>query len=170
MRGRSGQILFVNSLSATTPTPFETVYGPTKSFLTSFAHGLREELRGSGVSVTTLHPGATATDFHARAGMANTKFQDNSWKNSPALVAQQGYDAVRGGDASVIGGDSRPNAPASSTASSPRNERPAGKHASAATLGDAREALFTCRLTSQPLSDRGPAWSQRAGDRRRNLL
>jgi short-subunit dehydrogenase len=103
-RGR-GQILFVSSLSATTPTPFETVYGPSKSFLTSFAHSLLEEIRGSGVTITTLHPGATATEFHARAGMGATKFGDNSWKNSPALVAQQGYDGMRRGAASVIGGD-----------------------------------------------------------------
>lgn len=100
-----GRILLVSSLSATTPTPYETVYGPSKAFLTSFGHGLREELRGTGVQVTILHPGATATDFHARAGMHTTAFGDNSWKNSPAEVARQGYDALGRGETSVIGGD-----------------------------------------------------------------
>lgn len=100
-----GKVLLVSSLSATTPTPFEGVYGPSKSFLTSFGHGIREELRGTGVTVTILHPGATATDFHARAGMGATEFGDNSWKNDPALVARQGYEGMMRGETSLIGGD-----------------------------------------------------------------
>ena len=103
-RGR-GKLLLVSSLSATTPTPFESIYGPSKSFMTSFGHGLREELRGTGVDVTILHPGATATDFHIRAGMGNTRFGDNSWKNDPAEVARQGYEALKNGVTSLIGGD-----------------------------------------------------------------
>ena len=62
---RSGRILIVSSVSATTPTPFETVYGPSKAFGFSFAESLREELRGTGVSVTALLPGATNSEFHA---------------------------------------------------------------------------------------------------------
>lgn len=100
-----GKVLLVSSLSAMTPTPFESVYGPSKSFMTSFGHSLREELRGSGVGITILHPGATATDFHSRAGMGTTKFGDNSWKNDPAEVARQGYEALKRGVTSVIGGD-----------------------------------------------------------------
>ena len=100
-----GKILLVSSLSATTPTPYETVYGPSKAFLTSFGHSLREELRGTGVQITILHPGATATDFHARAGMGATTFGDNSWKNSPAEVALQGYEAMNRGETSLVGGD-----------------------------------------------------------------
>ncbi|MDO5658425.1 MAG: SDR family NAD(P)-dependent oxidoreductase [Paracoccus sp. (in: a-proteobacteria)] len=100
-----GKVLMVSSLSATTPTPYEGVYGPSKSFMTSFGHGLREELRGTGVTVTILHPGATATDFHARAGMGATGFGDNSWKNDPALIARQGYEAMLAEVTSLIGGD-----------------------------------------------------------------
>ena len=48
---RDGRILFTSSLSATTPTPYETVYGPTRAFVYSFAQSLREELRGTGVTV-----------------------------------------------------------------------------------------------------------------------
>jgi short-subunit dehydrogenase len=101
---KGGRVLFVSSLSATTPTPYESVYGPSKAFMTSFGHGLREELSGTGISLTILHPGATATEFHARAGMGATAFGDNSWKNDPALVAQQGYAALMAGETSVIGG------------------------------------------------------------------
>jgi len=101
----SGRVLFTSSISATTPTPYEPVYGPTRAFVLSFADGLREELRGTGVSVTTLLPGATDSEFHARAGMGDTKFGDNSWKNDRATVARQGVEALMRGRAHVVGGD-----------------------------------------------------------------
>lgn len=100
-----GRILIVSSVSATTPTPYETVYGPSKAFGFSFAESLREELKDRGVSVTALLPGATNSDFHANAGMGNTKFGDNSWKNDKTLVARQGYEALMGGEDHVVGGD-----------------------------------------------------------------
>jgi len=100
-----GKFLLVSSLSATTPTPYETVYGPSKAFLSSFGHGLREELVGTNVRITILQPGATATAFHAKAGMGSTAFGDNSWKNDPALVARQGYNALLAGETCVTGGD-----------------------------------------------------------------
>lgn len=100
-----GKILLVSSLSATTPTPYESVYGPTKAFLSSFGHGLREELLGTNVQITILHPGATATEFHARAGMDSNAFTDNSWKNDPKLVAHQGYQGLIRGQTSLVGGD-----------------------------------------------------------------
>lgn len=103
----SGRILITTSLSATTPTPYESIYGPTRSFMYSFAQGLREELREHGVSVTALLPGATATEFHDRAGMQQTKFGDNSWKNDPRLVAQLGVEALFAGRDHVVGGDRR---------------------------------------------------------------
>lgn len=106
----SGKLLLVSSLSAITPTPYESIYGPSKSFMTSFGHGLREELRGTGVEVTILHPGATATEFHQRAGMGNTRFGDNSWKNDPSEVARQGYEASKSGVTSLVGGDAETQA------------------------------------------------------------
>lgn len=100
-----GKILLVSSLSATTPTPYESVYGPSKAFLSSFGHSIREELAGTNVQITILHPGATATGFHATAGMGDTGFGDNSWKNDPVLVARQGYEGMKRGETSVVGGD-----------------------------------------------------------------
>lgn len=102
---RAGRILITSSCSALTPTPYESVYGPTRSFMLSFAQGLREEMKEHGVVVTALLPGATATDFHHTAGMDNTKLGSNDWKNDPALVAKQGLDALFAGDDHVVGGD-----------------------------------------------------------------
>ncbi len=118
-----GRILLVSSLSATTPTPYETVYGPSKAFLTSFGHSVREELRDTGVQITILHPGATATNFHERAGMGSTVFGDNSWKNSPAEVARQGYEAMKRGETSVVGGDAETQQAARDLRSLPEEEK-----------------------------------------------
>ncbi|MBT1545776.1 SDR family NAD(P)-dependent oxidoreductase [Curtobacterium aurantiacum] len=100
-----GRILIVSSISATTPTPFETVYGPSKAFGFSFAESLREELKDTGVSVTALLPGATDSDFHAHAGMNNTKLGPDFKKNDKTEVARQGYEALLAGDDHVVGGD-----------------------------------------------------------------
>ena len=99
------RILVTSSTSATTPTPYEPVYGPTKAFGFSFAESIREELRGEGITVTALLPGATDSDFHANAGMGDTVFGDNSWKNDRTEVARQGIDALLAGDDHVVGGD-----------------------------------------------------------------
>ncbi|EFL21475.1 short chain dehydrogenase/reductase family oxidoreductase [Streptomyces himastatinicus ATCC 53653] len=101
----SGRILITSSLSATLPTPYETVYGPSRAFTRMFALGLREELEEHGVSVTTLLPGATDSDFHARAGMNDTAFGPGMKKNSRVQVARQGFDALMSGRAQVVGGD-----------------------------------------------------------------
>lgn len=99
------RILIVSSTSATTPTPYEPVYGPTKAFGFSFAESIREELRHEGITVTALLPGATDSDFHARAGMGDTVFGDDSWKNDRTEVARQGVEALLAGDDHVVGGD-----------------------------------------------------------------
>ncbi|MFC4508287.1 MULTISPECIES: SDR family NAD(P)-dependent oxidoreductase [Streptomyces] len=101
---RRGRILITSSISATQPTPYETVYGPTRAFTYSFAESLREELRHDGIVVTALLPGATDSDFHARAGMGNTAI-GRMKKNDRTRVARQGYDALMKGRDHVVGGD-----------------------------------------------------------------
>lgn len=99
------RILITSSLSATLPTPYETVYGPSRAFTRMFALGLRENLRGTGVTVTTLMPGATDSDFHARAGMNDTAFGPAANKNDKVDVARQGFEALLAGRAQVVAGD-----------------------------------------------------------------
>lgn len=99
-----GRILVTSSISATTPTPYETVYGPSKAFGFSLAESLREELREHGITVTALLPGPTDSDFHAKAGMGDTPIGRGE-KNDKTLVARQGYDALMAGADHVVGGD-----------------------------------------------------------------
>ena len=101
---RAGRILISSSISASTPTPYETVYGPSKAFDRSFAQSLREELRGTGITVTALLPGATDSDFHQRAGMGSTAIGRGE-KNDKRLVAEQGVQAMLAGKHEVVGGD-----------------------------------------------------------------
>lgn len=102
---RRGRILMTSSVSATQPTPYETTYGPSRAFVYMFAESLRAEVLEHGISVTALLPGATDSDFHARAGMGDTKFGDNSWKNDKRVVARQGVDALFAGRDAVVGGN-----------------------------------------------------------------
>jgi short-subunit dehydrogenase len=99
-----GRILIVSSVSATTPTPYEGVYGATKAFGYSLAETLREELRGQDISVTALLPGATDTDFHSNAGMGDNTAIGREQKFPKEEVARLGYEGLMAGDDMVAGG------------------------------------------------------------------
>jgi uncharacterized protein len=83
------------------PGSFQAVYNASKSFLQSFAEALQEELRDSGVTVTSLMPGPTETDFFRRADMEDTKVGAAS-KDDPAQVAKQGFEALMKGERRVV--------------------------------------------------------------------
>lgn len=129
--GGDRRILIVSSVSATTPTPYEPVYGPTKAFGFSFAESIREELREEGIVVTALLPGATDSDFHANAGMGDTTFGDNSWKNDKTEVARQGIEALFAGDDHVVGGDAATKQAAIDNRTTPEPEKAARQGAMA---------------------------------------
>jgi uncharacterized protein len=98
-----GRILFTSSIAGTMPAPFEAVYGASKAFLTSFSQALRNELKGTGVTVTALMPGATETDFFRRAGLEDTKL-GVSEKDNAAEVAREGFEALMSGMDHVVAG------------------------------------------------------------------
>ena len=122
---QAGRILIVSSVSATTPTPYETVYGPSKAFGFAFAESLREELKDRGVSVTALLPGATDSDFHANAGLGQTVI-GRAAKNDKTLVARQGYDGLIRGTTTSSAVTKPPGRSPSTTARSPKPSRPPG--------------------------------------------
>lgn len=63
-----GLLINVASMAAYTPTPRMAVYGAGKAFVLSFTESLWAELRGSGVTVFALSPGATSTEFNSVVG------------------------------------------------------------------------------------------------------
>ncbi|MEU7005593.1 SDR family NAD(P)-dependent oxidoreductase [Streptomyces sp. NPDC046332] len=99
----AGRLLITSSIASTMPGSFHSVYNATKSFLQSFAQALREELKDTGVTVTSLMPGPTETDFFRRADMLATKV-GQSEKDDPAKVAEQGYEALMAGKGKVVAG------------------------------------------------------------------
>jgi short-subunit dehydrogenase len=111
VQGGAGKVLFTSSIAATSPGPFQAVYNASKAFIKSFAEGLREELRDTGVTVTTLMPGPTDTEFFDRAGMTDTKLGQTK-KDSPAQVAEEGYEALMAGKDHVVAGSAKNKAQA----------------------------------------------------------
>jgi uncharacterized protein len=101
-RGR-GRILITGSIAGFMPGSFQAVYNGTKAFLNSFSWALRNELKDTGVTVTCLMPGATATEFFERAGMEDTKVGQQE-KDDPIDVAKTGFDAMMRGDGDIVSG------------------------------------------------------------------
>jgi short-subunit dehydrogenase len=100
----SGKILITGSIAGFMPGTFQAVYNGSKAFLDSFSYALRNELEDTGVTVTCLMPGATDTDFFARADMLDTKVGTDDHKADPADVAKTGFDAMEKGEAAVVAG------------------------------------------------------------------
>jgi short-subunit dehydrogenase len=97
-----GRNLFTASIAAEMVAPREAVYSASKAFDLSFAKSLREELDGTGVTVTALQPGPTDTDFFHRAGMDNTQVgQKGKEESNPYDVAKDGFEALMKGSQHV---------------------------------------------------------------------
>lgn len=60
---RKGAIINISSIAGTYPYPGGNVYGGTKAFVTQFSLGLRSDLHGTGVRVTSIEPGMAETEF-----------------------------------------------------------------------------------------------------------
>jgi uncharacterized protein len=97
----TGKVLFTSSIASTMPGSLQTVYNASKSFIQSFAEALHDELRDTGVTVTSLMPGPTDTNFFRRANMLDTVV-GRMPKDDPAAVAKQGYNALMKGDRKVV--------------------------------------------------------------------
>jgi short-subunit dehydrogenase len=93
LQRNSGKILNVASTAAFTPGPYAAVYCASKAYVLSFSEALAEELRGTGISVTTLCPGPTRTKFAERADMTETKIFRGRLA-SAREVAEAGYNAL----------------------------------------------------------------------------
>jgi uncharacterized protein len=99
---KRGKIVNLSSLAAFQPGPFMAVYYATKAYVLSFSEALREELSGTGVTVTCICPGATRTEFSKRARMEGAKLFRSEM--SAAEVARLGYKGIQRGTAVVVTG------------------------------------------------------------------
>ena len=100
----SGKVLVTGSIAGYIPGSFQAVYNGSKAFIDSFTDALRNEIKDSkGVTLTTLMPGPTDTEFFDRAEMMDTKVGTDK-KDDPAKVARDGWDALMDGKGHIISG------------------------------------------------------------------
>jgi len=98
-----GRILLTASIGAYSPTPLYATYCAAKAFVLSYGIAIREELKGTGISLTVLSPGVTRTEFHAVAG-----HESNPWKRAtmmePEPVVRAALKGLFRGKAEVVPG------------------------------------------------------------------
>ena len=90
---KHGSILNVASTAGFQPGPLMAVYYATKAYVISFTEAIGNELKGSGINVICLCPGATATEFAKRADMEKSRLFKLGAMSS-ADVARAAYLAL----------------------------------------------------------------------------
>ena len=98
-----GKILNIGSTGSFTPSPLNAIYCATKAYVLNFSEGIAKDLEGTGITVTTLCPGATHTEFAEKAKMQNTRLFSSMVMN-PDEVAKIGYRALIKGKRVVVAG------------------------------------------------------------------
>lgn len=98
----SGRILNVSSSAAMIPGSLQAEYYATKAYFTSLSNAIWYEIKDTNVTITTLMPGAMATDFAKAGGLTDTKMFANGV--SPKKVAEEGYEAMLKGKMNVFAG------------------------------------------------------------------
>ncbi|MGJ0239907.1 SDR family NAD(P)-dependent oxidoreductase [Novosphingobium fluoreni] len=101
----AGKILVTGSIAGYIPGSFNAVYNGTKALIDNVTEALRNEIEhAKGVTLTTLMPGPTDTEFFDRADMLDTDVGQDSHKADPAKVARDGWDALMAGKGHVVSG------------------------------------------------------------------
>ena len=99
-----GRVLNLGSVGSFAPAPMTAAYAATKAYVFSLSLALRDELKGTGVTVTALCPGPTATGFQARAEMADSALISGKHLPTAVEVADAGYEAMKRGRPYVVTG------------------------------------------------------------------
>jgi len=104
VKRKAGRILNVASTAAFQPGPLMSVYYATKAFVLSFSEGIANEWKDFGVSVTTLCPGATESNFAEAAEAEDSKLFKNRKLPTSKEVAKHGIKAMFKGEVVSIHG------------------------------------------------------------------
>ncbi|MES2130532.1 MAG: SDR family oxidoreductase [Pseudomonadota bacterium] len=101
-----GRVLNVASIAAFQPVPSLATYAATKAYVLSLTESLSEELKDSGVTVTALCPGITATNMVSMAQQDNATLSQlpGFVVGDAAEVARQGFEACMDGDVVKVPG------------------------------------------------------------------
>jgi hypothetical protein len=99
-----GRIMNVSSLAGFQPGPLLAVYFATKAFVLSFSEAITNELKGTGVIVTTLCPGPTESEYKTVANLGNSKLFMRRKIPSAKEVAGYGYRKMMKGSMTAVPG------------------------------------------------------------------
>ena len=97
-------IINVSSVSGIYPMPYFAIYSATKAALTSFSQSLREEMKGKGVFVTAILPGAMPTREDIKEQIKGQGLWGRLAAKSPESVARASIKAVKKNKRKVIVG------------------------------------------------------------------
>ena len=98
-----GRLLFVSSVAGRASGPGHAAYAASTAFIHSFAEAIRQEMSGTGVSVTSLLPGPTWTRFFERVGMHDSEVAQGR-EDDPRDVAREAVEALMAGREQVVAG------------------------------------------------------------------
>lgn len=98
------EILNISSVSGIYPMPYFAIYSATKAALTTFSLALREEMKGKGVRVTAVLPGAMPTRSDIREQIKGQGIWGRLAAKSPDFVAEKSLKAVSGNRGKIIPG------------------------------------------------------------------
>jgi short-subunit dehydrogenase len=92
---KRGGVLNVASTASFQPGPLMAIYYASKAFVLSFSEALWREAQGTGVHVSCLCPGPTASEFRERAGTGATRISTLGTPATSRSVAEAGYAAFQ---------------------------------------------------------------------------
>jgi len=91
---RKGAIINISSVAATYPYPGGNVYGGSKAFVSQFSLGLRSDLHGTGVRVTSVEPGMAETEFTLVRTSGNQEISDKLYKGANPMTGDDVADTL----------------------------------------------------------------------------
>ncbi|MBQ6156565.1 MAG: SDR family NAD(P)-dependent oxidoreductase [Bacteroidales bacterium] len=101
-RNTPAHILNIGSMAGFTPTAYKTVYPASKAYVHDFTKSLREELKGTGISVTLAAPGAMATNPEITQRIEKQGFFGRATLKSTSDIARKYVDGMLRGKRLII--------------------------------------------------------------------
>ena len=89
-----GAIVNISSIAATYPYTGGNVYGGTKAFVSQFSLGLRSDLHGTGVRVTSIEPGLAETEFTLVRTGGNRQASDDLYRGTDPITGDDIAEAT----------------------------------------------------------------------------